>query len=217
MRIITLLFCTAILSSSCNPLSLTEERDKRDRNPLSIDTAKGKDNFTFPELKDISAGEIISKAKKNCKDYKTSFFSVLGKHSLTRPIANCIAKAIDEGLKPLCEDEQKAKELLRYYERKDNEAGIAETEEYLADLEELKYETTDEIYYMADIVYDQCEEWEEDQEQGIEDEDDTLQKFLRRAGKFLTASECGGLRRSIDHKARTVCKNLDFSKLKNRR
>ena len=217
MKLIGLLFFTFFLISSCNPLDLDEKGDRRDlrdrRSDFKIDPAKGKENFTFPDLKDISGSEVIDKTKKGCENYKTSFVSILGKYSITKPLASCIAKAIDDGLAPLCEDEEKAEELLKYYEKERDEVGIAEVEDYLYELEDLKYETADEIYYMADQVYDQCEEWEEDMDDGIEDEDDDLQRFLRRAGKFITSSECSGLRRSIDHKARTVCKNFDFSKL----
>ena len=217
MKIITLLFFSALLISSCNPLDLNEDGKKRDRkNDFRIDDVPGKDSFSLPNLRDISGAEVVKSTEKDCKDYKTPFVSVLGKASIARPIANCIAKAIDEGLAPLCEDEEKAKKLLEYYEKENNDRGIEEVEEYLADIDDLKYDTADEIYLLADDIFDQCEEWDEDIKAEIEAEDDWGDKLLRRTLKFVTNSECQGLRRSMDHKARTVCKNLNFSKLKNR-
>ena len=212
MKSIILLSFVFLLMNSCNPLSL-DESDKNRKRDFKIDQAEGKKEFSLPDIKDISGSEVFQKTQKSCKDYETPFVSILGKGSLTRPIANCIAKALDEGLKPLCDQEEEARKALKYYEEQGDKTAIAETEEYLLDLEDLKYDTAEEIYALADVIDDQCDDWKDRQDKGIDNENKSGQKFLRRIGKFLTTSECGGLLRSIDHKARTVCRNLDISKI----
>ena len=179
----------------------------------STDISEDKNEFCLPNLKDISGSEVFQKTQKSCKDYETPFVSILGKGSLTRPIANCIAKALDEGLKPLCDQEEEARKALKYYEEQGDKTAIAETEEYLLDLEDLKYDTAEEIYALADVIDDQCDDWKDRQDKGIDNENKSGQKFLRRIGKFLTTSECSGMRQSIDYKVRATCKNFpDFQK-----
>ena len=210
MKSIIFLSFVFLLASSCNPLNMDDNKERKPK----IDLGEGKKEFSLPDLKDISELEkAAGESKKNCSDYETPFVSILGKYSITGPIARCIAKALDEGLKPLCDQEEAAEKALQHYKKEGNEQGIAETEQYLNDLEDLKYDTAEEIYTMADVVDEQCEELLDDQEKGIDDAEKNWAKFVRRIGKLATSSECGGLRGSIDHKARTVCRNFDISKI----
>ncbi|MCZ0933244.1 MAG: hypothetical protein OXJ52_08850 [Oligoflexia bacterium] len=216
MKSAVFLFFVIFLFNSCQPLSLDDEEGRgRD---FKIDPAKGKENFKLPNLKGISGKEIVKKAiKEDCTKYRNSAnFSILGDISPSKPLQNCLAKAIDEGLKPLCEDEEKAKELKRYYEKEGDEQAVREVEEYLFELEEIKYQTTEDIYFMADEFYDQCEEWNDEIEDYIDggQANSIAERLMSRGGKLLVSSECHGFRRVLDSKARTACRNLDFSKIR---
>ncbi|MDE0091694.1 MAG: hypothetical protein OXN83_00220 [Oligoflexia bacterium] len=205
MRFITLVFFIIFIFSSCNPLSLDENGEGRRRDTTPFDPAKGTDNFSFPDLKDISGSEIIDKVMKfECANYRNArSFSIFGDISPFKKIQNCLAKAIDEGLKPLCEDEEKAKRLKEYHENRNDYDAVREVEEYLADLEEIKYDSTEEIFIMADEFYDQCTEWEDEIQEDIDEKANSmLEKFLGRAGKLVTRTECQGFTRLLDSKAR---------------
>ena len=217
MKTIILLFCAIFLLNSCKPLSLDDE-DGRDRD-FEVDPAKGKENFSLPDLTDISAEEIVNKSMSgNCGDYRNaSSFSIFGDKSPFKKAQNCLAKALDESLGPLCEDEKKAKQLLRIYEKERDEVAVQEVEEYLNDLEEIKYDTAEEIYYMADGFYEQCEEWDNEWEDEIDEAKEKdrrwYNKLLKRAGKMVVSTECQGFRRIADSRGRNPCLNIDFSRV----
>ena len=99
--------------------------------------------------------------------------------------------------------------------KKETNKAFREVEAYLFELEDIKYQTTEDIYLMADEFYDQCEEWNDDIDEDIdENANSVLERLLGRGGKLLVSSECHGFRRVLDSKARTACRNLDFSKIR---
>ena len=221
MKSTFLLFFAIFLLGSCKPVSLNEN----DRNPRLTDLARGKNNFSLQNLKDISGKEIAKKVSEDCTKYKNSnSFSILGDLSPFKKLQNCLAKAIDEGLKPLCEQEEQAKELKKYYEDRRDREAVKEVEEYLVDLEEIKYDTAEEIYIMSDEFYSQCEELKESLDKGIDRREHKKQNFgnsvldfLSRMGNVAVSSECNGFTRLLDSKARTACKTFDFSKINRRK
>ena len=149
MKALSFLFLSIVFFSltSCNPFSLDDSKEGK------RDSAEGQKDFKpHPELKELDLKELKDKVfDGDCTKYKDhSTFSIFGKASPTQPLRNCIAKAVDEGLKPICEQEKQAKELLDHYTNQRNKAGVEETEEYLLSLEEAKYEMVDYIYEIAD-------------------------------------------------------------------
>ena len=217
MKTIILLFCAIFLLSSCQQFSLTDENEGEQ--DFKLDPAKGKENFTIPDLTEISSSEIVDKSLSgDCGEYRNaSSFSLLGKNSPFKKAQNCLAKALDDGLRPLCEDEKKAKELLRIYEKERDDLAVREVEEYLKDLEEIKYDTADEIYYLADTFYDTCAEldgdWDDELDEAKREDRNWINKLFIRGGKMLTSSECQGFRRIADSRGRNPCRNVDFSRL----
>ena len=213
MKAIILLFCAIFLISSCKPLSLDDDEN------FQVDPAKGKENFHIPDLTDITAKEIVNKSmSEDCSKYRNaSSFSLFGNNSPTKALQNCLAKALDDGLGPLCEDEKKAKQLLRIYEKERDDEGVREVEDYLNDLEKIKYDTAEEIYFMADGFDEICEEWDSEWEDELDEakaEDrHLLNKLLIRGGKMITSTECQGFRRIADSRGRNPCLLVDFSRL----
>ena len=214
------LFFIAFFLSSCNPLNL-DDKEGRERN-FKVDPAEGKRNFTFPDLEGISGSEIVNKSmSESCANYRNaSSFSIFGDKSPSKALQNCLAKAMDDSLRPLCEDEKKAKKLKRIYEEDRNYELAEEMEEYLYDLEETKQDTANEIYFMADQFYDQCAEWEDDLEEELDLKDEIksdakrlFEKFAVRGAKFLVSSECQGFSRVLDSRGRNPCISIDLYRL----
>ena len=113
-----------LVLNSCNPFDLdaAESRQKPPKRGIR----------DFPKVKPISdLKEKLEKVKKptNCTQYKNSnSFSILGRFSLSKPIQNCLAQALDESLKPICEHERDLKNALKHYERQRDKAQIEEIE-----------------------------------------------------------------------------------------
>ena len=208
MKVFSILFLSVFFTVfSCTPISLDDKK-------RGVDRGVGERNFNVPGLKNISLDELRKKTldRENCFNYQPCpGFSLLGKLSPSRPLQNCVCKALDEGLKPLCEEEAAAKELLKQYQNRRDRKGAEDVEEYLAELEIVKYEFVDEIYGIAD-EFDELEETALDE---IEDRGKyDVTNILMRLG---VKSELGSFTRTLDSKARTACRGqLDLSKIKTR-
>lgn len=218
-----ILFLFSFSLTFCNPFSLDDDGRGRKR-----DSARGEGRFKLPEIKDIDLDEIKKKSfLENCHDYNDAgCFSLLGQISPARPVCNCIAKSVDEGLKPLCEYEDDLEEALEYYEDKRDDDQVEEIKEHLLEVEEAKYEIADELYAMADefdeVKGDVLDEIDDHYDKKEEEKDDhglTIgQTLLKGLTKSVTRSEFGGLVRVLDSRARIACRNpIDFSKIKRRR
>ena len=184
---------------------------------------KGWFGTDFAERTPQSETRIIYKELKDkvfdgdCTKYKDhSTFSILGKASPIQPLRNCIAKAVDEGLKPICDQEKQAKKLLDHYKNQGDKDRVKETEEYLLSFEEVKYEMVDYIYKIADefdrITEDVLDEIEDHKDKSLAD------KLFGNSSKIVVKSELGGFTRLLDTKARMACgSQIDFSIVNKRR
>ncbi|MCY4321532.1 MAG: hypothetical protein OXC37_03890 [Bdellovibrionaceae bacterium] len=217
MKYFTLLIFSTFLISSCSPIDLDDRRDKRDR--YRTDTAEGNIDFNFDPIEEISELEVAKKTlKEDCSEYKNVIsLSILGNLSPTKGIRSCIAKFIDEGVKPICEQEKQALKQREYYENKRNEEAVYDIDEYLLYLDESKYDLTDDIFEMADLVDDQCEDFRDE----IEEREDGDPNFFENLGLNLIdlvgTSECRSIRQVLDTKGRNPCTSFDFSKSMRRR
>ena len=216
MKALSFLFVFIVFFSftSCNPFSLDDTKERK------RDSAEGQKDFKLPELKNINIDELKSTIfDGDCSKYKNySSFSILGESSLTLPLRNCIAKAVDEGLKPICDQEKQAKELLDHYKDQRDKDRIEETEMYLLNLKEAKYDFMDFIYEIAD-EFDEIEQHMLDEIDDEKDENSNLlEKFLHSGAKILVKSEFGSFTKLLDTKARMACGNqIDFSLITKKR
>lgn len=213
------LFFISLNLSSCNPFGLDDDRPviTRDR-----DRAEGERKFKLPDIKDIDLEEVRSKVfEGNCAEYKNAHsFSLLGDKSPLKDIRNCMAKAVDEGLKPLCDHEKELEYALEYYEKKRDRDKMEEIEELLIEVEESKYDMADELYAMADEFDEIQNELLDDVDEAFEDENDLsiFETILRGGTKIVTRAEIGGFTRVLDSRARRACAGqLDFSKIRKRK
>lgn len=216
MKTLKFLFLFVLLAS-CQPLSLDKDRgDGEGRR----DEARGEKDFKLPNIEDIGLDEIRKKANsENCDEYdKHTCHSLVGKFSPLRPFRNCFAKALEESLKPTCELENQYKEALEYYEDEGDRDKVEEIESGLGDIEEQKYEVTDELYLIAD----EFDKLTEDMIGDIDDKEEEagnsiFEKFLAGGARVVTRTEVGSFTRCLDARARRLCSNIDFSKIQNRR
>ena len=210
LKFLFLIFCLSSFSS-CTELSLLEdERGRKKRGPKRVDWTDTKD-IDETELKKPEAYDL-----SKCWHYKSGNLSLFGKLSLTSPIVNCIAQAIDKGLKPHCENKKKAKELLEHYKNKGEDEKAAAMEEYLLDLEETQYELADELYAMADEFDDIREELQDETARAIGgDKPSGWDRIAINLGNIVIKDQVGSFVRVLDSRARLACKGqLDFSKIK---
>lgn len=212
MKAFGILFLSVFLSVfSCTPIDLDSKKGRSDRGVEERD-------FNIPGLKDISLDELREKTltRENCFNYQPCpGVSLFGEHSPSRPFRNCACKGIDEGLKPICEEEKKAKELLKHYQNKRDRKGAEDVEEYLRELDSVKYEFADSIYEMADEV----DEMEEIALDTIDEKEKVVRqryKVLAILGRIFVKNEVGSFTSTLDFKARAACRSLDLSKIKTR-
>lgn len=213
MKKLLFLFVVSFGVTSCLPLS-TPKKD-RDRDEYR-DDAQGEPDYELPDIIDLEdPNEIIRQAKDNCEEYDIPNPSIFGDLSITLPIRRCIAKAIDEGLKPICDQEREAKELLEYYEDQGDHRAVEELELYLHDLDEVKYDFVDQIYLMADDTHDLVEELEDKIDD--ESEDDLLETLKNTGLRLFVRSELSSITQILDHKANLACRGqIDFDKVRSR-
>jgi len=203
------------LISACEPLNLDDAGGTKPRNPAKRDTAKGEDIFKIPDNpKPSDYREVAKKAIENCQKYTST--GLFGR-SLTEPIRNCLAKAVDEGLTPMCNRKAQAQRLLKLYQKEGDHEKIDATQDYISALDDVIYDYTDDIYELADEVDDTAEELLDDLEEEKERNDDFGSRVGVTLGKFLVKREVGSITTMLDQKAKLACQGqLDFSKINRR-
>jgi len=196
----------------CVPYSVDGGRDRRP--PRVTDDNEGRPKFEIPDIEEIGLEEVRNN-KDKCQDYTnhTSRSVFLGEVSWANPIVNCIAYNIDKGLKPLCEQEERAKEELR--ETRDDRYA-EEIEAFLSELEDEKELFVDHIYELADPIYDSCEDME-DQIETRYIKNRVAKTSYNLLGDILVNSECRRIYRVMESKANLACVNLDFRSFNKKR
>ena len=216
MRILSILFILFFALSSCTPFLVDDDNgDSKKR-----DTAIGLKNFELQEIEEINRDEIRQAVNsENCEDYTDhTCHSLLGKSSPLKGPRNCFAKAIEDSLKPTCDLEEKYLNALEHFEDERDDRTVEQIEEALLALEEQKYYITDELYLIADefdaVEQDTLDEIDELQEKN---ESNFLSPFIAGASRIFVGTELGSFTRCLDARARHLCLNIDFSKVKKKR
>ena len=218
MKFLHIFFLFSFILISCNPLRLDGENGRERKR----DSARGEDRFQPPDIKDINLSEIRNKSfSGHCAEYKNiGSFSILGNVFPGKQLQNCLAQAVDESLKPLCDHEKNLQEALKYYKRKGDEDKIEEIELLLEEVEETKYDTADELYSIAD-EFDEIQEGlldNIDDHYNQKDDLNIAQTIGRGLGRIVVKSEVGGFTRVLDSRARRACRGqIDFSKISRRK
>lgn len=211
MKFFSFILFAIFAFSSCGPINLDDKRSRRKAG--DSDDAGGE--LKLPTLKDIDLSET-RRNLKGCRNHKNySSFSSLG---VTGGLQNCLAKALDDGLAPLCEETKKTNELIDHYEDEGDDESVEALEDHLLELEEMKYELADEIYAIAD-EFEKIEGKFEDKIAEDEDEDDSISGVFIRGGlRIFNVSEVGGFRRVLDSRAKRACgRQIDLKRISERK
>ena len=117
---------------------------------------------------------VASNSFEDCSEYKSGISSLSFSNTFTKggdknpfqKLENCILKAMDTGLKPVCDKEKELKALQEEY--KNDSKVLALIEEDLVQVEEIKYEYADIFYETIDV----CDEFVDDIEDELDKEVD---------------------------------------------
>ena len=177
--------------------------------PRYFNDDSGQDDFQGV-VEDLNIEELKEKGSaKNCSEYKNSgSFSLFGDASLTEPVRNCFAQKIDQGLRPLCNQEKALKRELR---DESDPGAIAEIEEELDEVEEAKYFIADDLYLIAADFDDIEEEASEDFENERSDHD-PWGNLANTLGSLYVKSEIGGFSRFLNSKIRNACRGVSVKR-----
>ena len=204
MKLLHFLLLTSLfIFISCKPLSLgvsgSGESEYFNDDSGQDDYQKVVKDLNIEELKEKGSGE-------KCSEYKNSgSFSLFGDASLLEPIRNCFAQKIDQGLRPLCEQE---KELKRELRDESDPGAIAEIEEELDEIEEAKYFIADDLYLIAADFDDIEEDVSEDFEKERSDHD-PWGNLANTVVSIYVKSELGGFTRFLNSKIRNACRGVN--------
>lgn len=214
MKFLSIFFVSILFLSlsQCKPFSLDDENGNRD---------KDKDGKISDRLRDIDLSETGKDLLEDCTTHAhhVDFSLIPG----NKELQNCLSKAIDDGLKPLCDREKELKELLK--NPGDNDRDEIETE--LEIIEEEKYILTDDIYAIADTFDDLANEVGSrlgdriDRQVDKADAKDNWAKALgfEVVGVFTDmaiTTELDSYTRLVDSKARRACSTINFSKIRSK-
>ena len=191
----SLLFVSFYLLISCDSI---EDFMKKNRN-----TEEG----IPPLVKNLNINELKEKGSaRKCSKYSNSgSFSILGDASLLEPVRNCFAQSIDQGLKPLCDQEKALKQALKT----ESEPVIQEEiEGELAEVEEAKYHIAEDLYYIAHEFELISEEAVEDFEKERSDHD-PWGNLINTLGSIFVKSEIGGFSRFLNSKVNNACRGVN--------
>ena len=162
MKLLSIIFILLLLSlSSCTRVNYNQEQN-RIKQERSDDQNNDLPNFTLDEIQDLDLDELKDKIdlkSENCGDYKSitpslhiisdPIFRFFGtKNNPIRSLKNCLAKSIDDSLRPVCEAEQRLNELER--EHRDDDLALAEIDQARYNVETIKYSVVDSLYEAAD-------------------------------------------------------------------
>ena len=219
MKFLSFFFLPFLLLSlsQCNSFSLDgDDKGKDDREDRSGD-------YDDDREQDIDYSEKRKDFLENCSEYENHID--ISPLELTKGIRSCLSKAIDEGLKPLCEQEEILKEQLKRAERNGDDIAAQDIEDDLLALEEDKYALADDLYDLADS-FDEVGNAARDStadtvDEAIEGEDDEADIFgWRLFGAVMNMGitvELDGFTRLVDRRARKACRTIDFSRINTRR
>ena len=154
----------------------------------------------------------------SCAEYEGGYHAFriintsIGFQGLVNKVENCLSIRLDRSIGAICLEEQRLDELERKHRNDDDEA-LDQIDGYRANLEDIKAEVEDQLYTIADLVY----EFEKELEDVVEDScDDWLgsgwDDLCTGFGRVAITSEVGGFRRFFEIKARNLCGYNPFEK-----
>ena len=141
---------------------------------------------------------------KNCGNYDpgTKIFRLstafLEDDSPIEKIENCLGKAMDKSLKPICDEERNLKNALKEGQH-DSVTTLEEIEGQLAYLEEVKYEYAQDFYDYADGFDDLHESFQKSVDNVFKE------KWLRTGVDMLFSREIRSFSDLVARKARRLC------------
>ena len=203
-----IIFSVLALLMNCEKFDtelLKKPKRERNNNPRSE-----KELVTTKKIEELDIGELRKRVTSGEKKYTScvshnSGVASLGLTKIGTGIKNCIGKAIDDQVTPICEYEE---ELNSYKCGRNDDECEDKLAEAKDSVEETKDIAIDQIYEVADIWDEFFQETEDEIYTG-----DLAGKLL----KTFTTIELGGIIRFLERKANSVCGiKLDFSKRRRR-
>ncbi len=205
VSIVFTLFLTLILSN-CTGLNYTlpdnrssTKRDKRDHK---------ENDFKLEDINELDYDELgkVDIKQEGCASYNSGVPSfnlasdiVSSLADVKNPVTaykNCMAKAIDDSLKPICENEKNLDALEK--ENRNNDEALDQIEQARYNLENVKESVIEQFYNIADGL-DRLAQKSSDR---ILRKNDDLWGDL---GDFIIQSEAGSFTSFFESKANSVC------------
>ena len=197
MRSFSLVLFAFILCSSCSKFQFPGNFFDDDSGKTRRGGNQGQ--VDFGDVEDIDFEGIIEASKdvklEKCVNYNGGALSLFGK-GLLDPIKNCLSKYLDKSVGKICEKEELLDELEDQYS--DNDEALEEIDAMRVELEEIKFEVTDNLL----IAADEMDALHADIEDNI---DEIGESFIRSALRTFTNSEIGGFTRFFERKAFNLC------------
>ena len=166
------------------------------------------------EFADLDLYEVREN-RRECMAYTNHTIKYYGKGLSS--LVNCIAYNIDKGVKPICEEENLAKEEL---ERSNDENYTYELNIYLSVLENQKQDFVDDIYKLSERVFKICDEREAffdeiNKELGV---DDWLSVALGYSVNNRYQKDCESFYKAMNNKETVYLdlKECEFSRFNHR-
>ena len=168
---------------------------------------------------DEELDEDPDKEEEDCRKYKGGGFSFLPDEiAVSKWLQNCLAKMIDNNLKPLCEEEREVRDRLAYYESRGDQEAVEIAEDELQAIEDQKYEVADGIYSFADESSNIDDELRDRIDDTWGEDDSFMRRIGASVGHVFIGSEVGSITRVLDSRARRVCRSqIDLSRIPSRK
>ena len=213
--------------NACDPF----EAKNSNRNGQRDDTA-GEDEYIFDDIDDLLSDDPSQRdptaEESSCKDYKIGSINLIPWDDYPPNILQrCLAKALDDNLKPLCDEQRQMEEALKYYEDRGDEDKVEDIQENLEALKEVKYTFMDDLYDIADDFDDIEYSLRDDVNAAVDKQakdhakDATWWRMLGTGANILLKDGVGGFTRVLDKRARKACRSQidleEFKRWRNRR
>ena len=221
--------CTSFLLLTINACGPFEAKNSnRDRQ----DDTVGEDEYIFDDIDDLLSDDPSQRDStaddSSCKEYKAGSINLIPWDDYPPNILQrCLAKALDDNLKPLCDEQKQMEDALKYYEDRGDEDKAEDIRDNLEALKEVKYTFMDDLYDIADEFDDISGNLQEDLGHRVDKEvkdhprDATWWKIIQSVGNVGIKDSVGGFTRVLDKRARKACRSQidleEFKRWRNRR
>lgn len=205
------------------------DKDPADRTRKTISDSSDDSglSFDFDDIDHQVFKDTIKDLEK-CTGYKsnTPFINLTGGLFGGAPekIKQCIDRALDNALEPMCIQKAEAEEAIEEYRKEDSlesERSIERLEEYIYSLEDIEYEAVDFLYDMADIVFEVSDDLlDEVDEYKDRHNNNPVTTILGAIGRFVVKDNIETFGNYFEDKAKVICSGnlqelIDRAKKKN--